>query len=151
MNSLAELDAWCGQKLTRLRPRIGTDETVAGVQFTNEPQEVVVELCQHLLSVGWGHLLTSIQPKECTSAREAVAILWRVIVLLIEHSSTETAQGRWSEPRLPSEWARLFGVSLTTLKRRMEASEIHVQKINRHRWRVRLDGLPENRPNSGQN
>jgi hypothetical protein len=45
---------------------------------------------------------------------------------------------KWSDPDSPSEWAKKFRMSLSTLKRRIDDGKIKRQVVTAQRWRIRV-------------
>lgn len=53
-----------------------------------------------------------------------------------------TRDDRWSRPNSPSQWAKVFGFSVDTLKRRAEDGTIRAKKLSPKSWCIHVDDLP---------
>jgi hypothetical protein len=50
--------------------------------------------------------------------------------------------GPWSEPNPPSQWAKRFGVSAATFKRRVKDGSIRHKKLTSKSYQIHIDDLP---------
>lgn len=53
-----------------------------------------------------------------------------------------TADGPWSEPDSPKQWAKRFNMSWDTLKRRIDEGKIRVKKLTSKSYQIHVDDLP---------
>jgi hypothetical protein len=69
----------------------------------------------------------------------------------VEHSGNTSAvpvrsgNAQWSEPDAPSQWAKRFGCSWDTLKRRFADGSIRHLKLSTKSYRIHLDDVPTKR------
>jgi hypothetical protein len=57
---------------------------------------------------------------------------------------------RWSVPKMPSEWARLFNMSWDTLKPLFESQTIRNKQLSPKMYRVHRTELPDTAPQNGR-
>ena len=55
---------------------------------------------------------------------------------------TEVAVPEWSRADSPSHWARVFGISVQTMKRRFKDDKIRNKKLSDKLYQISLDDLP---------
>lgn len=71
----ADLGAWCDQKIAELTRQVGFDETLEGIEFAVQPQQIAVELSQRLMRVGYWKEGAAIDIPKCTNARVVIGVL----------------------------------------------------------------------------
>ena len=64
--------------------------------------------------------------------------------------STAERQPVWSQPDTPQRWARMFGVSVDTIKRRFKDGSIPSQKLSDRSYQVDVAYIPERHPGTAQ-
>jgi hypothetical protein len=57
-------------------------------------------------------------------------------------SETPAAEPEWTPPDSPQRWAKLFGFSVDTLKRRIEEGVIRAKKLSTKKYQIAVDDLP---------
>jgi len=103
-----------------------------------------------------GEVASEITPANYGTARRAVGLLakWRTTLLdMVERINKEVEAGMkrefpdipdgpWSPPDSPASWAKRFGVSWDTLKRRFADGTIRHKKLTAKSYRIHLDDMP---------
>ncbi len=114
--------------------------------------------------VPWG--ITE-RPKDTSAAVKAANILVRwcdeaerpaapgeppgvAVAAVPEPQATDEQAGPWSRPKGPREWAKVFGFSPDTFKRRCEAGAIRNKKLSCRKYLVHLDDVPTLQAKSAQ-
>ena len=62
--------------------------------------------------------------------------------LLQSGGSPGTVQVEWSMPNSPTQWAKVFGWSYSTMLRRLEDQKIRNKKLSKRSYQIALDDLP---------
>lgn len=60
-----------------------------------------------------------------------------------EQKKAPQSNGQWSKPDTPSRWAKRFGFSVDTFKRRVNDEKIRAKKLSDKSYQVHVDDLPE--------
>jgi hypothetical protein len=80
--------------------------------------------------------------------QDAVARLWQwtqgQLQLKPPAAAAAAEKLDWSHPQNPAQWARVFGVSVNTIKRRFAAGTIRNRKLSTKSYIVAVDDLPAN-------
>ena len=68
--------------------------------------------------------------------------------LAVENTAKSDREGLWSQQDTPTRWAKVFGVSVDTIKRRFKDQTIRNTKLSARSYRVNLHDLPATHPES---
>jgi hypothetical protein len=103
--------------------------------------KIICAACERLGLDSSPIALASKHPEKLSKgSRQVEAVLARLRVRL---DAQAPADGPWSEPNSPSQWARVFRVSTQTIRRRFKEGKIRSKKYTAKSYAVHVDDLPK--------